>query len=191
VQLRSAENAPGDSAMTGPDGRHQLRIVRSGEYYLGVNLNRTPTRDTPYPRWCYPGTGDPASAIKIEFSGRPEFRTYDFVLPDRQPDRIIQGVVLKGDGQPMSRAVISALDAAQTFGASDFRSNRAIFATGVRRRALPAARSRVRRRRNACLRRSVGHRTRKQRTEPAVEPDRARELTDGRAPAASPMIAPQ
>jgi len=115
VQLRSAENAPGDGAMTGPDGRYQMRIVRSGEYYLGVNLNRTPTTDTPYPRWYYPGTGDPASAIKIEFSGRPEFRTYDFVLPDRQPDRIIQGVVLKGDGQPMSRAVLSALDAAQTF----------------------------------------------------------------------------
>src|ERR1035437_5376928 len=81
VQLRSTEDVPGDSAMTGPDGRYQLRIVKAGQYYLGINLNHTPTQDTPYPRWFYPGTDDLASATTIAFSGRPEMRTYDLTLP--------------------------------------------------------------------------------------------------------------
>jgi hypothetical protein len=51
VQTRSVTDSPVEGAMTGPDGQYEIRIVRPGQYYLGVNLNRTATRDTPYPRW--------------------------------------------------------------------------------------------------------------------------------------------
>lgn len=33
-----------DRAMTGTDGRYELRIVRAGQYYAGINLNHTPER---------------------------------------------------------------------------------------------------------------------------------------------------
>ncbi len=114
VQLRSTEGKPVDGAMTGADGAYELRIVRPGQYYLGINLNHTPTQDTPYPRWFYPGTEDPASATRIDFSGKPEIRSYDLTLPDRQPERTIEGIVLNGDGLPRPRAVVTAFDASQT-----------------------------------------------------------------------------
>ena len=110
VQLRSTQDMPADGSMTDSDGRYELRSVRAGQYYLGINLNHTPTRDTPYPRWFYPGTGDPALATRIDFSGRPEIRTYDFTLPDPQPERTIEGIVLRTDGQAMPRAVVTVLD---------------------------------------------------------------------------------
>ena len=113
VQLRSTRDVPGETAITGPDGRYELRVVQPGEYYLGVNLNHGPTRDTPYPRWFHPGTDGPGLATKIEFLGRPESRSYDLTLPDTQPERVIEGVVLKTDGQPMPRAVVSVFDSSR------------------------------------------------------------------------------
>lgn len=113
VQVRSIRDTPADGAMTDSDGHYKLRIVRAGQYYLGINLNHTPTRDTPYPRWFYPGTEDPVFATSIDFSGRPEVRTYDFTLPERQPERAIEGIVLKTDGQPMPRAVVTVFDSSK------------------------------------------------------------------------------
>lgn len=117
VELRSADDKPDNGAMTNRDGHYEIRVFKPGDYYLGVNLNHSPSRDTPYPRWFYPGTADPAAAIKIDFDGRPETRTYDLSLPDRQPERVIDGIVLTADGQPRPRAVVSLLDDAQNFAA--------------------------------------------------------------------------
>jgi hypothetical protein len=107
------QDSRGDGVMTDTQGRYEIRIVRPGQYYLGVSLNHTPSRDTPYPRWFYPGTGDPSLATTIDFSGRPATRTYDLTLPDQQSPRTIDGFVLRRDGQPMPRAVVTALDESQ------------------------------------------------------------------------------
>ncbi len=115
VDFRATEDSYGDGVMTRPDGRYEMRIVRPGHYHLGINLNHTASRETPYPRWFYPGTEDPALATPIDFSGKPEVRTYDIVLPDRQPEREIEGTVLTRDGQPRPRAVITAFDIAKNF----------------------------------------------------------------------------
>jgi hypothetical protein len=128
IQLRSAGDVPADGAMTGPDGRYELRIIRPGQYYLGINLNHTATRDAPYPRWFYPGTDDPASATKITFSGHPEVRTYDLTLPGRQPERTIDGIVLRADGQPQPRAVVTIFDASQAVVAQAFADQSGRFA---------------------------------------------------------------
>jgi len=120
VQLRSKQDSPAGGATTDLDGHYEMSVVRAGQYYLGINLNHTPTLDTPYPRWYYPGTEDPALATGIDFSGKPEVRTYDFALPDRQPERTIEGVVLKADGQPMPRAVVNVFDFSKTIVAQAF-----------------------------------------------------------------------
>ena len=122
---------PGESAITGPDGSYQLRIVKAGQYYLGINLNHTPTRETPYPRWFYPGTDDPAAATKIVFLGRPEVRTHDFTLPDRQSERAIDGIVSRADGQPMPRTVVTVFDASQNIVTQAFADQSGRFALQV------------------------------------------------------------
>lgn len=112
VEFRSSDDKFGDGSMlTNADGHYELRILRPGEYHLGINLNHTATRYSPYPRWFYPGTEDPAAATKIDFSGRPETRLYDLTLPDPLPERTVDGVVVRADGQPAVRSVVTAFDA--------------------------------------------------------------------------------
>jgi hypothetical protein len=114
VQVRSTQQSAVDSRMTAPDGQYELRIVRPGQYHLGINLSQLPTRDTPYRRWFYPGTEDEAGAAIIDFSGKPDIRTYDFTLPDRQNERIIEVMVLTSEGRPMPRARLSVFDSSET-----------------------------------------------------------------------------
>jgi len=131
VQLRSTRDIPWTGTMTDSGGRYELHIVRTGQYYLGINLNRTATRDTPYPRWFYPGTEDPAFATRIDFSGKPEVRTYDFTLPDRQPERAIEGIVLTADWQPAPGAWLTVFDASHTAVAQAFADQNGRFALQV------------------------------------------------------------
>jgi hypothetical protein len=63
---------------------YEIRIIRPGSYYLGVNLDHTANQDAPYTRWFYPGTENPGLATIIEFSGKPSVQVYDFSLPERQ-----------------------------------------------------------------------------------------------------------
>jgi len=122
VELRSTSQTAVDGHTTTPDGYYEFRVVRPGEYYLGINLNHTPTRDTPYPRWFYPGTENQAAAAIINFSGKPDSRTYDFTLPDRQDERVIEGIVLTSEGRPMPRAPVTVYDSAESvvaFGVAD------------------------------------------------------------------------
>jgi len=131
VQFRSMRDSQGDGAMTDAQGRYEIRIVRPGQYYLGVSLNHSPSRDTPYPRWFYPGTGDPSLAATIDFSGKPETRTYDFTLPEQQSRRTIDGFVLRRDGQPMPRAVVTVLDGSQNAVAQAFADLKGFFSLAV------------------------------------------------------------
>jgi hypothetical protein len=111
IEVRSIQQ-PDESRFgrTDSNGHYELSIDRPGPYHLGVNLHSTPSRQTPYPRWFYPGTEDPATAAIIGFSGKPDNRIYNFTLPDRQPERIIDGIVLTSDGQPVPHARIGVYD---------------------------------------------------------------------------------
>ena len=120
VEVRSTSQTAADMGrMTTPDGYYELPITRPGQYYLGINLNHTPTRDTPYPRWFYPGTKDQASAAIINFSGKPDTPTYNFTLPDRQDERVIEGIVFTSDGRPMAQARVTVFDSSETVIAFD------------------------------------------------------------------------
>jgi hypothetical protein len=97
---------PVDSSKTDTNGRYELRGLTTGDYYLGVSLGRTPSIENPYTRWFYPGTEDPAAAILVHVSDRPEKQAYDFALPPRQTPRMIEGKVIWPDGRPVANAQI-------------------------------------------------------------------------------------
>src|SRR5258708_14758490 len=54
-----------DSATTDVDGQYEFEYLRTGDYYLGVNLDRPPFRENPYARWFFPGTEEPARATIV------------------------------------------------------------------------------------------------------------------------------
>ena len=97
---------PVTETRTGGDGTYALRDIRPGEYYLGINLTRTPSKDMPYTRYFFPGTGDPSLAgIAIVEQG-PGSANYDFMIPAPQKQRSIEGVVYWPDGRPAERVGI-------------------------------------------------------------------------------------
>jgi hypothetical protein len=110
VQARPIREMSGDSVKTDADGLYELRHFRAGAYYLGINLNHTPTQQNPYTRWFHPGTEDPAAATIVNFAEMPETKRYDLTLPDGQKDRVIDGIVLWPDGRPAAGARLLALD---------------------------------------------------------------------------------
>lgn len=111
VQTRFVPSGEGDmGAITDAEGRYQLRLVRTGQYNIGVNINHTAMKESPYPRWFHPGTENRSAATVIDVDGRPGNRTLDFTLPDPLKERIVECVVFKSDGHPEPRALVTIFD---------------------------------------------------------------------------------
>jgi len=89
-----------DSAISDLDGRYEFEYLRTGDYYLGVNLDRPASLENPYARWFFPGTEEPAGATIVHLLENPGVQTFDLILPEPQKDRIIEGVVVWPDGRP-------------------------------------------------------------------------------------------
>lgn len=109
LQAVAASGGVESSANTNGDGRFELRLSRPGSYILGVNLTHSATFGTPYPRWYYPETSDPAAATKITLSGLREVQNARIILPGRLAERTISGIVLNSDGSPNGDADVRFL----------------------------------------------------------------------------------
>jgi protocatechuate 3,4-dioxygenase beta subunit len=90
-----------DNDTTNSEGRFELPHLRTGKYYIGVSLTRTPTPEAPYTRWFYPGTEEESLAEAIEITDQPQTYTLNFKLPPAQQPRLIEGIVLDGTGNAL------------------------------------------------------------------------------------------
>jgi hypothetical protein len=87
------------TAVTDEEGRYEIEYLDATTYYLGINLDRTPTALSPFTRWFYPGTERPAEAQVITVTEEPGVQNYDFVLPRPQHEHDLSGMVLWPDGR--------------------------------------------------------------------------------------------
>jgi hypothetical protein len=106
TEQNSSLPSPVAETKTGADGAYELRNVRAGEYYLGINLVRTPSKEMPYTRYFYPGTDDPSAAITVIVPEGPGTTTYHFPIPAPQKQRQVEGFVYWPDGRPGSNVRI-------------------------------------------------------------------------------------
>jgi hypothetical protein len=97
-------------AETDADGRYVITGLVPGEYYLGVSLQMPPTLERPYTRWYHPGVEDAAKATLVQIGTSPGTMQFDLTLPERQEERVIRGVVLRPDGQPVEGARVALAD---------------------------------------------------------------------------------
>ena len=101
---------PVAETLTAADGTYELRHLLRGEYYLGIHLAHTPSKEMPYARYFYPGTEDPsAAAIAIVEQG-PGTKTYSFSIPAPQKERRVEGFVYWPDGRPAENVEIELED---------------------------------------------------------------------------------
>jgi len=89
--------------MTDREGSFQFSNLPRGDFRLGVNIDRHPTVDVPYPPSYYPGTSQPSS-IHLELH---EHRTgLIFNLPPPLKTRIVKVRVTWADSTPVANAIV-------------------------------------------------------------------------------------
>ena len=97
---------PVAEAKTDDTGTYEIRNLRPGEYYLGINLARTPSKEMPYTRYFYPGTEDPSHAGVVVIKRSQGSGTFDFPIPEPQRERIVEGFVFWPGGRPAEEVEI-------------------------------------------------------------------------------------
>ena len=66
-----------EQATSDVDGLYEFEYLRTGDFYLGVNLDRPSSPDMPYGQWYFPGTTDPAGATIVHLPETPGMQTFD------------------------------------------------------------------------------------------------------------------
>jgi len=97
-------------AKTAADGTYEIAQLRPGEYYLGINLAHTPSKEMPYTRYFFPGTEDPAGATIVVVGQGATTITHHFPIPAAQREKKVEGVVRWPDGRPADKVAISLED---------------------------------------------------------------------------------
>ena len=89
-------------AVSGADGSYVIDGIPPGEYYLGINIKSTPTKDHPFPPTYYPNTTDIKQATPLFVGVGATVREFELRVADKLPLVVIEGRVLNAAGQPPS-----------------------------------------------------------------------------------------
>ena len=87
-------------AIADEQGRYAIDGIPTGEYYLGINIKSTPTKQHPYPSTYYPDTPDIAQALRVGFALGASVQDINLRAPEKLPIVTIQGIILNPDGKP-------------------------------------------------------------------------------------------
>ena len=87
-------------------GKYELKGVRPGDYYLGVNLSSPPSAQSPYVRTYFPDIHERERAPVIHVDRAETLTGRDIYLRILCMPRLVTGVVLWLDGHPAAHASI-------------------------------------------------------------------------------------
>jgi hypothetical protein len=82
------------------DGRYAIDGIPPGEFYLGVNIENAPTKESPYPVTYYPGTPDVGLATRIHFVPGASVQDFGLTVSGKLPLIEIHGRIVDLNGNP-------------------------------------------------------------------------------------------
>ena len=92
---------------TDKEGRYALRLLKPGQYYLGVRIaGSAGATYVPYPQTYYPGVKDRSQATVITITEGQHIDLAELILPARFIERTLNGIVVDPDGTPVAGAVV-------------------------------------------------------------------------------------
>jgi len=81
-------------------GHYTINGIPPGDYYLGINIRSTPTKEYPYPSTYYPNTSEVRQAMQIGIVIGASVLDYDLRVPPRLPLVTLRGRIQNADGKP-------------------------------------------------------------------------------------------
>lgn len=92
---------------TNKDGLYEFKELSPGRYLLGVNLEKGPSGDAPFPKMYYPSVSDPFQATVIQVNEGTKLSNIDIHLPPRLVTKVIEVEVVFSDGRPATEGSVS------------------------------------------------------------------------------------
>jgi hypothetical protein len=92
------------SSYTDNDGSYTLKQLPPGRYFVGINIDRSPTKNSPFAPLFYPSVIDKTKAAVVLISDEEQRNNYDLRLSQALPDYDIQVFALMPDGSPVANA---------------------------------------------------------------------------------------
>jgi hypothetical protein len=89
---------------SGKDGRFEIGYIPPGRYILQVRFDGLNSQTSPFPVLYYPNTSDPKQASVIEIGDGQLIEKFDLYLPAVPHEYVVEGVVVRADGQPFAEA---------------------------------------------------------------------------------------
>jgi hypothetical protein len=89
--------------MTDENGHYSIEGIPPGDYFLGINITSTPTKEQPFASTYYPGTQDRQKATRISFFSGASVQELDLQTPRRLRLVTIRGRLHTADGKAPRR----------------------------------------------------------------------------------------
>ncbi len=114
VDIRFADRKNTDrnrigQAQVDAEGRFKSSFLHPGKYVIGFNLESGPSLDYPYPEFYYPGVTN-RSRAKVITAGPKRIEGISFPVPERVPERTIEGVAVWPNNKPAANAWIELVN---------------------------------------------------------------------------------
>jgi len=107
VPVSREGNVYPSNVQTDKEGRYVMKLVRPGNYHLGVRIaGLAGSTYVPYPQTYYPGVKDRSQATVITINEGQRIELDELVLPARFIERTLNGIVVDLDGTPVAGAVV-------------------------------------------------------------------------------------
>lgn len=91
---------------TQSDGSYTLKELPPGRYFIGINIDHTPTKDNPFAPLFYPSVSNKTEAAIVLISDEEQRAGYDLHLTQPVSAYDIQVAVVMPDGSPAANASV-------------------------------------------------------------------------------------
>ncbi|QQS42424.1 MAG: hypothetical protein IPM63_05660 [Acidobacteriota bacterium] len=93
-------------AYTNSSGRFEFFGIPPGEYFLGFNIDFSPNKRSPFPRWYYPGLPDHSQTVPIILGRSEKLEGLNLTLPQPVREIRVRGKAVDKEGLPVNGATI-------------------------------------------------------------------------------------
>jgi len=109
TSLRNLNQFSGKWDFADENGHFDLWPLPPGDYYVGVNINSSPSKESPFPPTYYPGVANPKAASIVHLE-EGEVKELELPLPEIAKPRVIHFVAIGLDGKPLRKIYIQLED---------------------------------------------------------------------------------